>query len=126
MRVAEYGKCEQSCAGFGAAHREQDFRLWSFFPNHCPSPGSSRSGLGSFYWVVHRISPQVRDWSGFTPLGVLECWVVDLPIGVLILVIGLLVKKGSPRLRKICIGTSCVVLALPVIASILLQSWHCP
>ncbi len=113
-------------------------------PASAPPIANKTSGFGAFFQIIALLlavpavawgvfigwstafPPKCGDWSGFTPLGVLECWVVDLPIGVLILVIGLLVKKGSPRLRKICIGTSCVVLALPVIASILLQSWHCP
>jgi hypothetical protein len=70
--------------------------------------------------------PKCGDWSGLTSLGVVECWVVDLPIGLLILAIGLFVKKGSPRLRRICIGASAVTLSLPIIASLLLSRWHCP
>ena len=70
--------------------------------------------------------PKCGDWSGFTPLGVAECWVVNMPIGLLALAIGLFVKKGSPRLRRIGIVTSLVVLALPIMASVLLHWWHCP
>jgi len=70
--------------------------------------------------------PKCGDWSGFTPLGVVECWVVDVPIGLLILAIGLFAKKGSPRLRMITVVTSIVTLSLPITASILLHYWHCP
>ena len=70
--------------------------------------------------------PKCGDWSGITSLGVVECWVVDVPIGLLALAIGWFAKKGSPRLRKICIVTSLVILSLPIIASTLLHFWHCP
>lgn len=70
--------------------------------------------------------PPCGDWSGAVPLGVIECWVVDLPIGLLVLGIGLWVKKGSGGMRKACLSTAAVVLALPVIASIILHRWHCP
>jgi hypothetical protein len=59
-------------------------------------------------------------------MGVVECWVANLPIGLLTLAVGGFVKRGFPILRKICIVISIVVLSLPVIASILLQRWHCP
>lgn len=58
-------------------------------------------------------------------LGVIESFVVDVPLGLLALTVGLIVKKGSPRLRWICIVTSLVTLALPVIANLLLQRRHC-
>jgi hypothetical protein len=59
-------------------------------------------------------------------LGVIESWVLDVPLGLLALVVGLFVRKGSPRLRRICIFTSLVTLSLPLIASFFLQRWHCP
>jgi hypothetical protein len=58
-------------------------------------------------------------------LGVIESWVLDIPSGLLALAIGLFVKKGSPRLRRICIVTALVTLALPAIATYLLQLRHC-
>ena len=70
--------------------------------------------------------PKCGDWSGFAALGVVECWLVDVPFGLLALAIGIFVKRGSPRLRKICIVTSIVLLSLPVLASILSHRWHCP
>ena len=76
-------------------------------------------------WSV-AFPPKCGDWSGLTGLGVVECWVVDLPISLAILAVGLFAKRGSPRLRKICIVTASVTLALPIIASILLSRWHCP
>jgi len=59
-------------------------------------------------------------------LGVIAAWVVDVPAGLLALVVGLLVKRGSPRLRKVCISISIVILSLPVTATFLLQRRHCP
>jgi len=59
-------------------------------------------------------------------LGVIESFVVDVPIGLLALAIGLFVKKGSCRMRWICIVISLVTLALPVIANLLLDRRHCP
>ena len=70
--------------------------------------------------------PPCGDWSGFTPLGVLECWVVDLPIGLLNLAMGLFVKRGAPGLHRVCILASLVLLSLPIIAQALLLRWHCP
>lgn len=59
-------------------------------------------------------------------LVVMESWLLDLPAGLLILLVGLFVRKGSPRLRWICIVTALVTLVLPVLASFLLQQHHCP
>ncbi len=59
-------------------------------------------------------------------LGVIESWVLDFPLGLLAFAVGVFVKKGSPRLRRICIVTSLVTLALPVIATVLLHRRHCP
>jgi hypothetical protein len=53
------------------------------------------------------------DWSG---LGLLGGLVVNVPIGLLTLAIALIVKKGSRRLRWICIVTSLVALFIPIIA----------
>lgn len=65
------------------------------------------------------------DWSGIGALGVVEAWVLNVPIGLLSLAIGLIAKKGSPRLRRICIITSLAALALPIIASIIWRFSHC-
>lgn len=115
-------------------------------PEHglVPSVGKKSSGIGPLFqiaalvfaapaliWGVFMVGstafpPKCGDWSGLTDLGVVECWVVDLPIGLVALAIGLFIKKGSVRLRKVCIVTSLVLLSLPIIASILLQIRHCP
>jgi hypothetical protein len=65
------------------------------------------------------------DSSGFAALGVAECWVVNVPIGLLTLAIGLIVKKGSPLLRRLCIALSLVTLSLPIIASVIWHYSHC-
>jgi len=82
--------------------------------------------IGLFMAWSTAFPPPCGDWSGFTPLGVLECWVADLPIGVLNLAMGLFVRKGAPGLRKMCILASLVTLSLPMIAQLLLLRWHCP
>jgi hypothetical protein len=69
--------------------------------------------------------PPCGDFSGVVALGVVECWVVDLPVGLLVLAIGLSVKTGRASLRKICIWTSFVILSLPIIATGIFQMWHC-
>jgi hypothetical protein len=56
-------------------------------------------------------SSQGGDWAGLGLLGSL----VNVPIGLLILAIGLIVKQGSPRLRVLCIVTSLVALFSPVL-----------
>jgi hypothetical protein len=58
-------------------------------------------------------------------LGVIESWVVDVPIGLLALGVGVFVRRGSARLRRMCVVSSVVILALPVAGSVLLQRWHC-
>jgi hypothetical protein len=57
---------------------------------------------------------------------VTESWLLDLPVGLLVLLVGLFVRKGSPRLRRICVITSLVTLCLPALSSYLLQLHHCP
>lgn len=59
-------------------------------------------------------------------LGVIEAWVLDVPLGLLALAIGAFVKKGSSNLRKGCLITAVVTLLLPPLATFFLQRWHCP
>ncbi len=59
-------------------------------------------------------------------LGVIEAWMLDVPLGLLALAVGLFVRKGSPLLRRICLVTSLLTLSLPPIATFFLQRWHCP
>ena len=113
-------------------------------PTVTPPIGKKSTGIGVLFQIVALVfavpavawgvfmvwatafPPPCGDSSGFVGLGVIECWAVDLPIGLLALAIGLFVKKGSPRMRKICHVTAAVVLSLPIIASILLSRYHCP
>jgi hypothetical protein len=57
---------------------------------------------------------------------VMESWVLDVPVGLLALFVGVFVKKGSSRMRRMCIVTALVTLSFPVLASFLLQLHHCP
>jgi hypothetical protein len=113
-------------------------------PISVPPAGSKRRGMGILFqiaalvlafpaiiWGVFVVwstafPPVCGDASGVVGLGVAACWLVDLPIGLLALASGLLVKSGAARLRKICIGISLVTLALPIIASGIFQTLHCP
>ncbi len=59
-------------------------------------------------------------------LGFMESWLVDAPLGLLVLAVAMFVTKGLPALRKICILAALVTLSFPVIAGICFQRWHCP
>jgi ABC-type tungstate transport system substrate-binding protein len=74
-------------------------------------------------WYVANPGPCGDFGRGDSTLFVLFCWVVDLPIGVLTLAIGLFAKKGAPRLRKRCIFAALVTLSLAIIAPLL--GHHC-
>ena len=54
-------------------------------------------------------------------LAVYASYVVNVPVGLTALGVGLLVKRGSARLRRICIVVSLVALWLPILASLI--SW---
>jgi hypothetical protein len=56
------------------------------------------------------------EWAG---VDVLALWAVNVPIGLLTLAIALIVRKGSPRLRRLCIVTSLVALFIPLIAGLI-------
>ena len=58
-------------------------------------------------------------------LPVILCWLANLPLGVLSLAVGLFVKRGIPFLRKWCFRAGLVTLALPIIAQLLWNRWHC-
>ncbi len=59
-------------------------------------------------------------------LGFMESWLVDAPIGLLVLAVAMFVTKGLPALRKLCFLASLATLSFPVIAGIFFQRWHCP
>jgi hypothetical protein len=50
-------------------------------------------------------------------VSVFACYIVNIPAGAISLIIALGVKKGNPRLRIIIIITSLLVVALPLIGS---------
>jgi hypothetical protein len=80
---------------------------------------------GFFVLYTTVFPPTCGDFSGVADLGVAESWVVDLPVGLLVLAAGLFVKRGSPRLRTVCITTSLITLSLPIVATAALQHFHC-
>jgi hypothetical protein len=65
------------------------------------------------------------DFSGAAALGAAAAWLIDLPVGLLTLGVGVFVTRGSPSLRKACIGLSLLTLVLPNIATALLQHSPC-
>lgn len=73
-------------------------------------------GIGAVYTIAHP-GPS-GEWTG---LAVGLAYVVNVPVGLADLAVGLLVKRGIAGLRGICIAVSVVVLALPVLASVM---WH--
>lgn len=54
-------------------------------------------------------------------LAVYASYVVNVPLGLAALGIGVSVKRGSTRLRGICMAVSVVALLLPILASVI--SW---
>jgi hypothetical protein len=58
-------------------------------------------------------------------LSVMLAWLVDAPLGLLVLASGFFVRKGLPVLRTICVFSALGTLSLPVIASLFFQRWHC-
>lgn len=70
--------------------------------------------------------PPCGNWRNLLSLGVAENWLICLPVSLFGLAAGLLVKKGSPSLRRICIISSVVLLGLQITTSILLHRLHCP
>ncbi len=77
-------------------------------PAVAPPTGKGSKGIGTFFHILAIVfsvpaiawgafmvwstasPPPCGDFSGFTPLGAVECWVVDLPIGFIALAIGFL------------------------------------
>jgi len=74
-------------------------------------------------WYVANPGPCGDFGRGDSTLFVLFCWVVDLPIGVFTLAIGLFGRKGAPRLCKRCIVAALVTLSLAIMAPLL--GHHC-
>jgi hypothetical protein len=70
--------------------------------------------------------PPCGDSRDLLTLGVAENWLVGVPVGIFALITGLLVRKGSPPLRRICIVAGVFVLCLPMAASAILHRLHCP
>jgi hypothetical protein len=52
-------------------------------------------------------------------VNVIASYVVNVPIGLIGLAVGLAVKEGSPLLSRLCIGFSIAALSLPVLATLL-------
>jgi hypothetical protein len=49
----------------------------------------------------------------------------DLPLAILSLAVGLFARRGIPLLRRLCIYGGLATLALPIIAQLLWNRWHC-
>ena len=76
-------------------------------------------------WYVANPGPCGDFGRGDSTLFVLFGWVVDLPVGIFGLAIGLFGKKGAPRLRQRCIFAALVTLSLVIIAPLLMHLRHC-
>src|SRR5215472_7332627 len=73
-------------------------------------------GLGMVYSIA--FPGPSGEWAG---LAILGAYAVNVPAGLIVLVVGLAMKNGSPHLRRLCIVSSVVTLCLPVLTS--LVSW---
>jgi len=80
--------------------------------------------VGVFAVLSVIFAPPPNDWAGLTDLGVIVCWAVNVPLCLLTLALGLKIKSGSPRLRRLCIATALVALSLPIVASFFLYRWN--
>jgi hypothetical protein len=60
------------------------------------------------------------EWIVFA---VLAAYVVNVPIGLASLAVGLFVKRGAARLRRPCLVVSLIVLSLPILTN-LIYWWH--
>ena len=59
------------------------------------------------------------EWAG---LAVFASYVVNVPLGLAALGVGLSVRRGSARLRGTCIAVSVFALFLPILASLIAWS----
>ena len=75
-------------------------------------------GIAAIYSVLYP-GPS-GEW---TVLGVSAAYVVNVPIGLASLVVGLFVKGGAARLRGPCLALSLFVLTLPILANLIFW-WH--
>ncbi|MGD0226395.1 MAG: hypothetical protein ABSF71_29040 [Terriglobia bacterium] len=83
------------------------------------------AGLAVIWGVFAAYSVAFPGPSGeWAAVGVLAAWIVNVPIGLLTLAIGLIVRKGSPHLRRLCMLTSLVALSIPIIASLIWRHLH--
>ena len=73
-------------------------------------------GIAAAYSVA-RPGPS-GEWA---VLAVYASYVVNVPVGLAALGVGLSVKRGSARLRGMCIAVSFFALLLPILASLI--SW---
>ena len=77
--------------------------------------------LGAPYtlWLAFDFCKQSGEARGFAALGALQAMTLDLLIGFPVLLIGLLVTKGSQKLRRLCLLTSIVILSLTLLSFVL-------
>jgi len=71
--------------------------------------------LGCVHWLL------VPDGSGeWVVLSVLAAYCA-IPAAAVALSVGIFVKKGSPRLRQVCITMSVIALAMPLVVNLLFR-----
>ena len=75
-------------------------------------------GLFTIYDIITP-SPS-GEWSGIT---VIASAVIDIPLGLISLIIAYNVKTGNSSLRRYCIIISVIVLCIPFVVN-LLHSYH--
>jgi hypothetical protein len=65
--------------------------------------------------------------SGGPGLLVIVSLLVDVPVALLVLAVGIFVRRGSARLRRMCVAISLAALCLPGVCYLLMERWlaHC-
>jgi len=58
-------------------------------------------------------------------LSVMMAWLIDAPIGLGALAVGMFIQRGFPLLRRICLAIALLTLAMPVVTSMLFDRHHC-
>jgi hypothetical protein len=76
-------------------------------------------------WMVH-VALHPGNSGEFGGVSVLLAAVVDMPVGLVSLVVGLAVKKGHPAVRWTCVVLSVAALALPFLTKAAWQSQFNP
>jgi hypothetical protein len=81
--------------------------------------GAVLAGAAVVWGAIALLSILMPGPSGeWAALYVMAAWVVNLPLGLAALAIGMLAREGAPRSRRFCVIMALIALLLPVVASL--------